>query len=83
MESAQLFSNNDGQTQFWELTWARVDQFVPNLRNELFRYHSTGKVSHRHFYNFSRRIIRFPGFPSEFQVVRKITLVISFFRSER
>lgn len=42
MESAQLFCDEDRQSQFWTLTWEKVDQFIPNLRDELYRYHSTG-----------------------------------------
>jgi hypothetical protein len=42
MVSAKLFSDDDGQSQFWILTWERVDRFIPDLRVELFRNHSHG-----------------------------------------
>lgn len=47
MESANLFldENNkgSGQWSFWEATWQRVDQFLPNLKDELYRHHSPSK----------------------------------------
>lgn len=34
----RVFHNNDGVTHssLWELTWKRVTQFMPNLKEELF-----------------------------------------------
>lgn len=34
----RVFHNNDGVTHspLWELTWQRVAQFLPNLKEELF-----------------------------------------------
>ncbi|XP_055312921.1 Golgi-specific brefeldin A-resistance guanine nucleotide exchange factor 1 isoform X3 [Sitodiplosis mosellana] len=38
MHSVRVFHNNDGVTHspLWELTWKRVNQFLPNLKEELF-----------------------------------------------
>lgn len=37
-EQVRVFHNNDGVTQspLWETTWTRVNQFLPNLKEELF-----------------------------------------------
>lgn len=38
MHSVRVFHNNDGQTHstLWYITWKRVDEFLPNLREEIF-----------------------------------------------
>ena len=41
MESAKLFHDDEGQSLFWKSTWERIDKFLPNLKNELFRHHTT------------------------------------------
>lgn len=38
MRSVKIFTENDtteSNTQFWNLTWNRLDQFLPNLKHEL------------------------------------------------
>lgn len=46
MESAKLFHDDEGQSLFWKCTRERVDKFLPNLRNELFRHHATGEYAY-------------------------------------
>ncbi|XP_031640061.1 Golgi-specific brefeldin A-resistance guanine nucleotide exchange factor 1 isoform X2 [Contarinia nasturtii] len=38
MHSVNVFHNNNGvtHTPLWELTWKRINQFLPNLKEELF-----------------------------------------------
>lgn len=39
MHSVRVFHNNDGtlHMDLWELTWKRIGEFLPNLKDELFR----------------------------------------------
>ncbi|XP_017115384.1 Golgi-specific brefeldin A-resistance guanine nucleotide exchange factor 1 isoform X3 [Drosophila elegans] len=39
MHSVRVFHNQDGSLQqaLWELTWRRIGEFLPNLKEELFR----------------------------------------------
>ncbi|XP_075169478.1 sec7 domain-containing protein garz [Haematobia irritans] len=39
MHSVRVFHNNDGSLRMdlWELTWKRIGEFLPNLKDELFR----------------------------------------------
>ncbi|XP_073812678.1 sec7 domain-containing protein garz [Musca autumnalis] len=39
MHSVRVFHNNDGtiRMDLWELTWKRIGEFLPNLKDELFR----------------------------------------------
>ena len=39
MHSVRVFHNNDGSLhmELWELTWKRIGEFLPNLKDELFR----------------------------------------------
>ncbi|XP_065369884.1 Golgi-specific brefeldin A-resistance guanine nucleotide exchange factor 1 [Calliphora vicina] len=39
MHSVRVFHNNDGTLHMvlWELTWKRIGEFLPNLKDELFR----------------------------------------------
>lgn len=38
MRSVKIFTEDSSETnsQFWDITWSRLDQFLPNLKNELF-----------------------------------------------
>ncbi|XP_033250509.1 Golgi-specific brefeldin A-resistance guanine nucleotide exchange factor 1-like isoform X1 [Drosophila miranda] len=46
MHSVRVFHNQDGSLHqaLWELTWRRIGEFLPNLKEELFR--DEGKCSH-------------------------------------
>lgn len=39
MYSVKAFHSSDGQSYsaLWELTWRRISEFLPNLRDELFK----------------------------------------------
>ena len=38
MDTAGIFHNAEsGYTDLWEVTWERIDIFLPNLKQELFR----------------------------------------------
>lgn len=37
MHSAKVFDDADGKNQLWRVTWEKIDKFLPNLREELFK----------------------------------------------
>ena len=38
MDTAGIFQTTDGaESQLWRLSWDRIDTFLPNLRNDLFK----------------------------------------------
>ena len=38
MDTAGIFQTSDGtESQLWKLSWDRIDTFLPNLRNDLFK----------------------------------------------
>ncbi|KAL1465796.1 hypothetical protein WDU94_005336 [Cyamophila willieti] len=39
MDSAKVFSTNDGYSYLWTITWERINQFLPHLKEELFKSH--------------------------------------------
>ncbi|CAG9138417.1 unnamed protein product, partial [Plutella xylostella] len=36
MDSVKVFSNADGYTDLWHMTWEKISEFLPNLKQELF-----------------------------------------------
>ncbi|XP_052751168.1 Golgi-specific brefeldin A-resistance guanine nucleotide exchange factor 1 [Galleria mellonella] len=36
MDSVKIFSNGDGYNDLWYLTWDKIGEFLPNLKEELF-----------------------------------------------
>ncbi|KAL4702175.1 hypothetical protein ACJJTC_018323 [Scirpophaga incertulas] len=36
MDSVRIFTNGDTYNELWYLTWAEINEFLPNLKNELF-----------------------------------------------
>ncbi|CAB3230204.1 unnamed protein product [Arctia plantaginis] len=36
MDSVRIFSNGDGYNELWYLTWDKISEFLPNLKEELF-----------------------------------------------
>nr|XP_049703696.1 Golgi-specific brefeldin A-resistance guanine nucleotide exchange factor 1 isoform X1 [Helicoverpa armigera]XP_049703700.1 Golgi-specific brefeldin A-resistance guanine nucleotide exchange factor 1 isoform X2 [Helicoverpa armigera]XP_049703701.1 Golgi-specific brefeldin A-resistance guanine nucleotide exchange factor 1 isoform X3 [Helicoverpa armigera] len=36
MDSVRIFSNGDGYNELWYLTWDKINEFLPNLKEELF-----------------------------------------------
>ncbi|GBP56447.1 Golgi-specific brefeldin A-resistance guanine nucleotide exchange factor 1 [Eumeta japonica] len=36
MDSVKIFSNGDGYNELWYLTWEKIAEFLPNLKDELF-----------------------------------------------
>lgn len=43
MDSAGVFTSCEGHSPLWDLTWERINTFLPNLRDELFKAHASGK----------------------------------------
>lgn len=44
MDTAGIFQTGDGvESKLWKLTWDRIDTFLPNLKNELFKPREQGK----------------------------------------
>jgi len=44
MDTAGIFHTAEsGYTDLWEVTWERIDIFLPNLKQELFRGKQTNK----------------------------------------
>ncbi|KAI5753663.1 hypothetical protein M8J77_002244 [Diaphorina citri] len=39
MDSAKVFSSNDGYSYLWTITWDRIQLFLPHLKEELFKSH--------------------------------------------
>lgn len=37
MDSAKVFESPDGRSELWDVTWERIGQFLPNMKEELFR----------------------------------------------
>jgi len=42
MHTAGILQRDDDETQLWRLTWDRIDAFLPNLRDEVFKPHESG-----------------------------------------
>ncbi|XP_045476199.1 Golgi-specific brefeldin A-resistance guanine nucleotide exchange factor 1 [Harmonia axyridis] len=40
MDSARVFEGNDGRNQLWHATWCRIDTFLPDMKEVLFRQDS-------------------------------------------
>ncbi|KAJ8712096.1 hypothetical protein PYW07_004938 [Mythimna separata] len=36
MDSVRIFSNGDGYNDLWYITWDKINEFLPNLKEELF-----------------------------------------------
>ncbi|KAI8128990.1 Golgi-specific brefeldin A-resistance guanine nucleotide exchange factor 1 [Lucilia cuprina] len=51
MHSVRVFHNNDGSLHMalWELTWKRIGEFLPNLKDELFRDEANAKPPREYF----------------------------------
>ncbi len=43
MHTAGILSQYSDQSQLWKLTWDRIDTFLPNLREEVFKPHENGE----------------------------------------
>lgn len=41
MDSAGVFTSCEGHSPLWDLTWERINTFLPNLRDELFKAHAS------------------------------------------
>lgn len=41
MDSAGVFSSCEGHSPLWDLTWERINTFLPNLKDELFKAHAS------------------------------------------
>uniref|UniRef100_A0A1B6C7R4 SEC7 domain-containing protein n=2 Tax=Clastoptera arizonana TaxID=38151 RepID=A0A1B6C7R4_9HEMI len=39
MDSAGVFSTSDGYSPLWDITWTRIETFLPNLKLEVFKTH--------------------------------------------
>ncbi|KAL3273590.1 hypothetical protein HHI36_015022 [Cryptolaemus montrouzieri] len=37
MDSAKIFETNEGKNQLWHATWCRIDQFLPDMKDGLFK----------------------------------------------
>jgi len=44
METTQVFHTADGFTRLWTITWDRIDAFLPEFRNELFKTHPPSEI---------------------------------------
>ncbi|XP_056018280.1 Golgi-specific brefeldin A-resistance guanine nucleotide exchange factor 1-like isoform X3 [Ostrea edulis] len=45
MDTANIFHTSDGaESQLWKLTWDRIDSFLPQLKNELFKPKTSGET---------------------------------------
>ena len=43
MHTAGILSASSDESQLWKLTWDRIDTFLPNLRDEVFKPHQMGR----------------------------------------
>ena len=53
MDTAGIFQSTDsrsGYSALWEITWERIDCFLPNLREELFKQAVMPGKTHTHAY---------------------------------
>ena len=44
MHTAGILSNHAEDSQLWKMTWEQIDTFLPNLREDVFKPHETGKI---------------------------------------
>ncbi|CAL4066490.1 unnamed protein product [Meganyctiphanes norvegica] len=44
METTQVFHTADGFTRLWTITWDRIDAFLPEFRNDLFKTHPPSEI---------------------------------------
>ena len=42
MHTAGILSADVNESQLWKMTWERIDIFLPNLREDVFKPHETG-----------------------------------------
>jgi len=50
MHTAGILQRDGDETQLWRLTWDRIDAFLPNLRDEVFKPHESGLYLTRSYF---------------------------------